>query len=96
MPAALEKHCTSARDDVAEPSRWRRQHPTGIPSLVIREETFMKFPTQARPVARAFSQAKDTSASVVPSDCCGAGKCCLGACLFGNCAGVCVPNIGQC
>ena len=56
----------------------------------------MKFPTQARPVARQFNKARDNSAAITPSDCCGSGQCCLGACLFGTCVGVCVPNIGQC
>ena len=57
----------------------------------------MKFPNQSRPVARQKSAGKDASAGVLPSDCCGPGKCCLGACLpFVGCAGVCVPNLGQC
>jgi hypothetical protein len=56
----------------------------------------MRFPSQAKPVARQMSKALDRSATLAASDCCGAGKCCIGACLFGNCAGVCVPNIGQC
>ena len=56
----------------------------------------MKFPTQAKPVARAGNRSRDESAGVGASDCCGAGKCCVGACVFGNCAGACVPNLGQC
>jgi hypothetical protein len=57
----------------------------------------MKFPTQARPVARHMSKARDQTAGIAPSDCCGPGKCCVGACLpFAGCAGVCVQNIGQC
>ncbi|MEP9386554.1 hypothetical protein [Mesorhizobium sp. KR9-304] len=58
----------------------------------------MKLPSQAKPVARQLSKALDRSAALSPSDCCGAGRCCVGACLpfGGGCAGVCVPNIGQC
>ena len=56
----------------------------------------MKFPNQSRPVARQASAGKDATAGVLPSDCCGAGQCCVGACLFGKCLGVCVPNLGQC
>lgn len=58
----------------------------------------MKFASQAAPVSRQSSKALDRSATLTPSDCCGAGKCCVGACLpfGGGCAGICVPNIGQC
>lgn len=60
----------------------------------------MKSPNQARPVERlsAFPpQGNSGNNRVVQSDCCGAGKCCVGACVpFVGCAGVCVPNIGQC
>lgn len=56
----------------------------------------MKFPVQARPVARQMSKGRDETAGIGPSDCCGGGKCCLGTCLFGQCVGVCVPNVGQC
>jgi hypothetical protein len=56
----------------------------------------MKFPIQAKPVARQMNKGRDETSGIVPSDCCGAGQCCIGACLFGRCAGVCVPNIGQC
>lgn len=56
----------------------------------------MKFPTQAKPIARFTNSAKDGSSSVQPSDCCGGDQCCLGTCLFGKCIGACVPNLGQC
>jgi len=56
----------------------------------------MKLPNQAKPVARFTTSEKDRTAAVLPSDCCGAGECCLGTCLFGKCVGACVPNIGQC
>lgn len=58
----------------------------------------MKLPIQANPVARAGNRSRDETAGIAPSDCCGAGRCCVGACLpfGGGCAGVCVPNIGQC
>ncbi len=58
----------------------------------------MKFPIQARPVARQMSNARDETSGIAPSDCCGAGRCCAGACVpfTGQCAGICVPNIGQC
>lgn len=56
----------------------------------------MKFPSQAKPVARFASRADAGAGGIRPSDCCGPGKCCIGACLFGSCAGYCVPNIGQC
>jgi hypothetical protein len=56
----------------------------------------MKFPTQAKPIARFTNSAKDGSSAVLPSDCCGGGQCCLGTCLFGKCIGACVPNLGQC
>lgn len=58
----------------------------------------MKFPMQAKPVARGSSLSRDESSRIAASDCCGAGRCCVGACLpfGGGCAGICVPNIGQC
>lgn len=58
----------------------------------------MKLPSQAKPVARHAGLGRDDSATIAPSDCCGAGRCCVGACLpfGGGCAGACVPNIGQC
>lgn len=58
----------------------------------------MKLPTQAKPVTRQTSKSADLGGGLMPSDCCGAGRCCVGACLpfGGGCAGVCVPNIGQC
>ncbi|MDN2581920.1 hypothetical protein [Aquibium sp. ELW1220] len=58
----------------------------------------MRLPTLSTPAARGHSKGIDRSAALVPSDCCGAGKCCVGACLpfGGGCAGICVPNIGQC
>ena len=57
----------------------------------------MKSPVQARPVERRSLSARGASKGVTQSDCCGSGKCCVGACLpFVGCAGVCVPNIGQC
>ncbi|WP_293380988.1 hypothetical protein [Phenylobacterium sp.] len=58
----------------------------------------MKLPSQARPVARNLApSAAVNQPGVGPSDCCGSGKCCVGACLpFIGCAGACVPNIGQC
>lgn len=56
----------------------------------------MKFPMQAKPVARNSSPTRDETSRIAASDCCGAGQCCIGACLFGHCAGACVPNIGQC
>jgi hypothetical protein len=55
----------------------------------------MMLPLQARPVARRSTR-QTFSGGVTPSDCCGDGKCCIGACLFGSCAGYCVPNFGQC
>ncbi|MBS9475624.1 hypothetical protein [Ancylobacter radicis] len=56
----------------------------------------MRLPSQSLPVARHTTAARDLSAGLQPSDCCGPGKCCVGACLFGNCVGACIPNIGQC
>jgi hypothetical protein len=59
----------------------------------------MKMPVQAKPVDRQASFARrNEDSGLTQSDCCGSGKCCVGACLpFGlGCAGVCVPNIGQC
>lgn len=56
----------------------------------------MKLPSQTNPVARFATVGRDASAGVRLSDCCGAGQCCVGACFFGKCAGVCVPNLGQC
>lgn len=58
----------------------------------------MRLPSLSSPVARGRAKALDRSAMLTPSDCCGAGKCCVGACLpFGlGCGGICVPNIGQC
>ncbi|WP_187969687.1 hypothetical protein [Aquibium microcysteis] len=58
----------------------------------------MRLPTMSLPVARGHARSPDRSAVLAPSDCCGAGRCCVGACLpfGGGCAGICVPNIGQC
>ena len=57
----------------------------------------MRFPIQAKPVARQMSMSLDRSATLAPSDCCGPGKCCVGGCApFVGCVGACVPNIGQC
>lgn len=58
----------------------------------------MKSPIQARPIARRSTAAILQSSGVHQSDCCGAGKCCVGACIpiLNECAGICVPNIGQC
>ncbi len=55
----------------------------------------MMLPLQARPVARRSTR-QAFAGGVTPSDCCGAGECCLGTCFFGRCIGGCVPNIGQC
>ena len=56
----------------------------------------MKSPIQSKPVERNSIAAQQKN-GVTQSDCCGSGKCCVGACLpFVGCAGVCVPNIGQC
>jgi hypothetical protein len=65
----------------------------------FKKDYSMNLPTQSAPVARIAVKPDVTpSAGIAPSDCCGAGKCCVGACLpFGaGCAGICVPNIGQC
>jgi len=56
----------------------------------------MKSPIQAKPVERAARPTQRNENGVTQSDCCGSGKCCVGACLFGSCLGYCVPNIGQC
>jgi hypothetical protein len=66
----------------------------------------MTLPNQHAPVERlasgvqtgAVNSAGTKPEGIMPSDCCGPGRCCVGACLpFGlGCAGVCVPNIGQC
>jgi len=56
----------------------------------------MKSPVQAKPVDRSLKSAQRSDNGLTQSDCCGAGKCCVGACVFGYCAGVCVPNLGQC
>jgi len=58
----------------------------------------MRLPFPSSPVARGNARSPDRSAALAPADCCGAGKCCVGACLpfGGGCAGICVPNIGQC
>jgi hypothetical protein len=57
----------------------------------------MKLPNQTTPVVRTLSLTGAMLQGVMPSDCCGSGKCCVGACLpFVGCAGICVPNIGQC
>jgi hypothetical protein len=58
----------------------------------------MKSPIQAKPVERALHCAERTDRGLTQSDCCGAGKCCVGGCIpfLNTCAGVCVPNIGQC
>jgi len=55
----------------------------------------MKSPIQAKPVERGLTSAQQKN-GLKQSDCCGSGKCCVGACLFGSCLGYCVPNIGQC
>ena len=74
----------------------RKAVQTGIPDRSQPEEIEMRFPSQTKPVTRAATGSRDASAAVTLSDCCGAGQCCVGACFFGKCAGVCVPNIGQC
>jgi hypothetical protein len=58
----------------------------------------MKMPVQAKPVERRPSVARSNeSKGVFQSDsCCGPAACCVGACAFGNCLGVCIPNVGQC
>ena len=58
----------------------------------------MRTPNLARPVRRMSASASLPSHGVRQSDCCGSGKCCVGACIpfLNKCAGVCVPNIGQC
>lgn len=57
----------------------------------------MKSPVQAKPVERYAKSTQHTTKGVTQSDCsCGSGGCCVGACVFGYCAGVCVPNLGQC
>jgi len=59
----------------------------------------MKIPTQTKSVDRriAATRISPDAKGILPSDCCGAGKCCVGACLpFVGCAGICVPNLGQC
>jgi hypothetical protein len=59
----------------------------------------MFLPKQAMPAIRTDKpQAPEKPQGVSPSDCCGSGKCCVGACIpfINQCAGVCVPNIGQC
>lgn len=57
----------------------------------------MKSPVQSKPVERNAVLAEQKNNGVTQSDCCGTGKCCVGACLpWVGCAGVCVPNIGQC
>lgn|GEM_PF-6293158 len=57
----------------------------------------MRLPIQAKPLLRRNVRAV-SEAGASQSDCCGPGRCCLGACIpfTGQCAGVCVPNIGQC
>lgn len=57
----------------------------------------MRSPIQAKPVERALKTAERSDRGLTQSDCCGAGKCCVGACVpFVGCVGACVPNIGQC
>ena len=56
----------------------------------------MKSPVQAKPVERNAKSAQHATKGVTQSDCCGSGKCCVGACVFGTCLGACIPNIGQC
>jgi hypothetical protein len=57
----------------------------------------MTLPKQSEAISRNITIKTNVKpAGIAPSDCCGAGKCCLGTCLFGQCVGVCVPNIGQC
>ena len=48
----------------------------------------MKLPTQSKPIARQQSQTRNEATGIVPSDCCGPGKCCAGPCLFGYCGGI--------
>ena len=57
----------------------------------------MKSPIQSKPVERNSITAQQKN-GVTQSDCCGSGKCCVGGCIpfLNTCAGVCVPNIGQC
>jgi hypothetical protein len=58
----------------------------------------MRMPTQAKPADRKVRRSGVVENGLTQSDCCGDGKCCIGACIpiLGKCAGVCVPNIGQC
>ncbi len=68
-----------------------------------RKEIVMRMPRQEKSVNRQMSATVRDATTISPnkgirpSDCCGDGKCCVGACLpFVGCAGLCVPNIGQC
>jgi hypothetical protein len=57
----------------------------------------MNMPKQAHPISRGVATAAFQVKGIAPSDCsCGSRGCCVGACVFGFCAGVCVPNLGQC
>lgn len=61
----------------------------------------MKFPIQAKPVERQSSSNNVGKGSIHQSDACCGANCCAGACITGpfgisHCAGVCVPNLGQC
>jgi hypothetical protein len=58
----------------------------------------MRMPIQARPVDRKARTSGINENGLTQSDCCGAGQCCLGGCVpfLNKCAGICVPNIGQC
>jgi len=59
-------------------------------------EITMNLPKQSAPVKRNASVSNMQTKGIAPSDCCGSSGCCVGACVFGHCAGVCVPNLGQC
>ena len=58
----------------------------------------MTLPKQIEAISRTTTKSeRPKPVGVAPSDCCGPGKCCVGACLpFVGCAGACVPNLGQC
>ena len=58
----------------------------------------MTLPKQSEAVARTAGKLTHVKPEgIMPADCCGPGKCCVGACLpLVGCAGICVPNLGQC
>jgi len=61
----------------------------------------MRSPVQAKPVQRQSIARCAENNGIRQSDACCGANCCAGACITGpfgisHCAGVCVPNLGQC